>query len=170
MSFSGEVWSRIGFRSLTGLKKAQKWKSLEFDKTNAIEFVSFSRFRPYIYFLKRTLYARVIILWLFSQTDKKSIGPVKWWHQHDISSDDMAETSGDKWQSNRRWLVSDKDPTNNWQVAFVWQMVGCHVAPWYWLMVGGNFFMELMGFDPMTSWVSPRLSQTPLPMRPWWYL
>jgi hypothetical protein len=34
--------------------------------------------------------------------------------------------------------------------------MGCHVAPWYWLILGGKNVMELMGFDPMTSWVEKR--------------
>jgi hypothetical protein len=34
--------------------------------------------------------------------------------------------------------------------------MGFHVAPWYWLMLGGKNVMELMGFDPMTSLVEKR--------------
>jgi len=55
-----------------GLEKAQKWNFSKLDETNSIATDSLHWFCPYIYFLKRMLYVKVIALWPQSQTTKKS--------------------------------------------------------------------------------------------------
>jgi hypothetical protein len=45
-----------------GLENAQKSKFLELDENNTIVSGSFSRFRPYIYFLKHNLYEKFMTL------------------------------------------------------------------------------------------------------------